>query len=78
MKNTASETTVKSREQNFAFQLKRSETSTTRADQVREENMSELSSMFKKIQNRPKLVDERTYDNDSDESSDTSKKILNH
>ena len=76
MKNTASETTTKSREQNFAFQLKRSETSTTttRADQVREENMSELSSMFKKIQNRPKLVDERTYDNDSDESSDTSKR----
>ena len=71
---------MKSREQKFEFQLKRSETSTktTRTDRVREDNISELSSIFKKIQNRPKFVDERTYDNDSDESSDTSKNILNH
>lgn len=69
---------MKSTEQKLAFQLKRLETSTTTTtDQVREENVSELSSMFKKIQNRPKPADERTYDNDSDESSDTSKKILN-
>ena len=77
MKNSATETAMKSTEQKLAFQLKRSETSSTTTDQVREEDISELSSMFKKIQNRPKPVDERTYDNDSDESSDTSKMILN-